>query len=282
MSRALAILLIAISFSPVAQAQSPAARPPSPDKDRLGLTCSQILKMTSTDWIDYYGKKTDLIAANMPYDLLNANASYGKCYDARTDALAASLARTGKGPNKAAREEFAAFESDLRQFEAKALADAKPANDVQQKSYADLYEKQFRYEFYKEFQEKAINPSRPTAAAAPKSTPPAPGGKSSSGGTAAAGRNPSATPSGDANSAPHEATPEERAHSDADPVTQAKNRFGKILEALPEDQMHEIHAAFSEVIGTHAISESTRLAVYRYAIFLLQPEGATPAEQPPF
>ena len=86
-----------------------------------------------------------------------------------------------------------------------------------------------------------------------------------------------------ANSAPHEpATAEERARSDADPVTQAKNQFGKILEALPEDQMHDVHRAFSEVIGPHSVSETMRLEVYRYAIYLLQPQGGSPSEPPPF
>ena len=54
-----------------------------------------------------------------------------------------------------------------------------------------------------------------------------------------------------------QATAEERAKSDADPVTQAKNRFGKILEGLPDEEMHKIHGAFSEVIGAHAMSEGT-------------------------
>ncbi len=281
MQRAIPLLVFILATGGVTQAQASVTHAPVPDKDRLGLTCAQILKMPSMDWIEYYGKKTGLIAANMPNDLLNANAAYGKCYDARTDGLAASLARTGKGPKKAARDGFAAFEADLKQFEAKALANATPANDRQRKSYADLYEKQFRYEFYKEYEERTIRPARP-AATAPKSAAPAPVAKSTSTGVVAAPKTSSAAPSGDTNSAPHEATAEERARSDADPVTQAKNRFGKILEALPDEQMHEIHGAFSEVIGPHAISEPTRLAVYRYAIFLLQPEGSAAPEPPPF
>ena len=40
--------------------------------------------------------------------------------------------------------------------------------------------------------------------------------------------------------------------------------------------MHELHRAFGEVIGPHHISEATRLAVYRYAIFILEPPSATP------
>ena len=73
-----------------------------------------------------------------------------------------------------------------------------------------------------------------------------------------------------------------RARSDADPVTLAKNRFGKLLEVLPEDKMHELHRAFGDVIGPHPISEATRLAIYRYAIFLLESPSATPPSEPPF
>ena len=46
--------------------------------------------------------------------------------------------------------------------------------------------------------------------------------------------------------------------------------------------MHELHRAFGDVIGPYQISEATRLAVYRYAIFLLEPPSATPSYQPPF
>ena len=225
--------------------------------------------------MDYYGKKTGTIAANMPYDLLNGNAAYGKCYDARTDVLAASLARTGKGPTKAARAEFAAFEADLRDFESNALGDTKAANDSQRKSYADLYEKQFRYEFYEEYESRLTRSAQPPASAvkprAPATKPPA---------TAATAPG---APLAGANTVPHEpASAEERARSDADPVTQEKNRFGKILEALPEDQMHDVHRVFSEVIGPHSISETMRLEVYRYAIYVLQPPGSSPVEPPPF
>ena len=65
-------------------------------------------------------------------------------------------------------------------------------------------------------------------------------------------------------------------------MTMAKNRFGKILESLPDEKMHELHRAFGEVIGAHPVSEQTRLAVYRYAISILEPPSATPFAPPPF
>jgi hypothetical protein len=85
-----------------------------------------------------------------------------------------------------------------------------------------------------------------------------------------------------ATSSPAATPAQERARSDADPVTIAKNRFGKLLEVLPDDTMHELHRAFGEVIGTHQISEPTRLAVYRYAIFILEPTSPAPSVQPLF
>jgi hypothetical protein len=276
MRRAMALIILGVvplgAVSAYAQAPSPPHTASRPDADRLGLSCAQILKMTPSDWIDYYGKKTGPLAADRTHDILNANAAYGRCYDARTDALAASLAGSGKGPGKAARAEFASFEAALKEFETTALADTHPAGASGRKSYADLYEKQFRYEFFQEYQVKATKTAN---APAPPAKPGASAPAATSG--ASAGARP-----GGASSSSHDPSAEERTRSDADPVTQAKNRFGKILEALPDDQMHEIHRAFSEVIGPYSISEPMRLAVYHYAIYILQPEGAAAAEPPPF
>jgi hypothetical protein len=204
---------------------------------------------------------------------------YGACYDARTDLLAASLARRGKGPDKAARADFTAFESALKDFTAKALADVPPQPASPKDAYANLYERQFRYGLYQEYEAKTIRSAQPAAPGA-KSSPPARN-------TATPEASPALPPTpGSANGAkstsPPPATAEERARSDADPVTQAKNRLGKLLDALPDDEMHELHGAFGEVIGPHAMSETTRLAVYRYAIFLLEPKSATPFAPPPF
>jgi hypothetical protein len=258
------LLLAALPWLVFAQSQ-PAPRPvEKPDPDRLGMTCAQILKMPSTDWTANYSKDTTHHLAPDPSSrVARATAAYGKCYDARTDSLAAALARSGKGPTKAARADFAQFEEALKDFAAKALADQTPPADENKTAYAALYEKQFRYEFYQEYESKPARPLKPAPVAA---KPLAPAG-------APATSSPGATP----------ATPaQERARSDADPVTIAKNRFGKLLEVLPDDTMHELHRAFGEVIGTHQISEPTRLAVYRYAIFILEPASPTPSVQPPF
>jgi hypothetical protein len=248
------------------------------------IPCTQVLAMSS---IDYIAKTTEVNDSTQDGQLRGIR-KYGSCYDARTDALAASLARSGKGPTKAVREEFASFQKDIQDFTEKALTNAaaqRPGanssfepvpSGAPKAAYASLYEKEFRYEFYEEYVAKAAKPVKPvTSTSKPTTT----GAKSS---TNAAAAGPTGASAVGANSSPHAATAEEQARSDADPVTQAKNDFGKILEVLPDDQMHEIHRAFSEVIGRHNISEPMRLAVYRYAIYILQPVGTTPAEPPQF
>ena len=65
-------------------------------------------------------------------------------------------------------------------------------------------------------------------------------------------------------------------------MTAAKNRFGELLDALPDDKMHALHSAFGDIVSRGEMSEETGLAVYRYAIFLLEPENAEPFSPPPF
>jgi hypothetical protein len=250
------------------------------------MPCAQILAMSSTDYI----AKTMAVNDSAEDGQLRGIRKYGNCYDGRTDALAASFARSGKGPAKAGREEFASFEKDIQDFTEKVLANASAPQTGANASfepgpprgpnaaYASLYEKEFRYEFYQEYVAKTAKPVKAVASTS-KPTPTTTGAKSSTNAAAAGPTGASAT---EANSSLHAATAEEQARSDADPVTQAKNQFGKILEGLPDNQMHEIHRAFSEVIAWHSISEPMRLAVYRYAIYILQPVGAARAEPPPF
>jgi hypothetical protein len=275
---ACAIILTLSCGSGLAQSQT--QKKPTQQRastDPVSMTCTQILAMPSADYI---AKIIAIDDSNVDGQLRGIRR-YGACYDARTDALAASLARSGKGTNKTARADFAAFESALKSFTAKALADVPPRPPASQKeAYANLYEKHFRYEFYEGYEAKSSKNAK-AAAPAEKSPAPSPANKSSA---------PTATaaPAGTSPAAGTKSTPvaptsaEERARSDADPVTQAKNRFGKILESLPDDQMHELHSAFGEVIGPHSMSATARLAVYRYAIFLLEPPSATPFTGPPF
>ena len=110
--------------------------------------------MSSTDWIKKFTAAKD---ATEP-STIQAISTYGKCYDARTTRLAASLGKSGKGPLMGARGNFGDFDHALNDFTAKALAATDPPADAQKKAYAALYAKQFRYDFYREYQQKNFNP----------------------------------------------------------------------------------------------------------------------------
>lgn len=237
------------SASLVAQSQSKSTR--KADTDRLGMTCTQILQMTSSEWI---AKVTSTDASWEDGQLRGIN-SYGKCYEERTDRLAASLARAGKGPVMGARGDFHDLTAALDNFTAKALADTQPPGDSLKKAYAALYEKQFRYDFYQSYELNAAVPSRakaPAAAQAPESAPA-----------------PSATPAGAAGPT---------APSSESEMTRAKNRFGELLDALPADRLHELHAAFGKVVALQPLGSTQELAIYRYAIFVLEPSAPRPGE----
>src|SRR5262250_2968380 len=90
--------------------------------DRMGLTCPQILQIGSTDSVARFKKEKDA----SPQCTARAVAAYGKCYDARTDTLAAALAKKA-GPSKTARTDFLSFENALREFVSKAVSDAQSA-----------------------------------------------------------------------------------------------------------------------------------------------------------
>jgi hypothetical protein len=273
------LLLATIPAIVLAQAPSPSRPQQKLDPDRLGMTCAQILKMTSTEWIMNFSEKAHVATPDASAVLARAIAVYGKCYDARIDSLAAALARSAKGPSQTARADFAGFDTSLKDFSAKALADATVPADDKKRAYAALYEKQFRYEFYEEYEAKTVKTAKPAPAAGKPSAPAASSTTPTAQPPAATGP---ATSNAAASAAKNATTAQERARSDADPVTMAKNRFGKLLEVLPDDKMHELHRAFGDVIGPHQISEATRLAVYRYAISLLEPPSATTPSEAPF
>lgn len=236
------MLLLAFAATPLASARSqsrakPQTRSPQASSaDRLGMTCVQILQMTSSDWI----AKIAAMDASPQGGQLRGIRVYGRCYDERTDRLAASLARTGKGPLMGARANFRYFDAALKDFTAKALAAAQPPGDAVKTAYASLYEKQFRYDFYRSYQEK-MEQSRSL-------------------------QSPALAPA--TNAAVTAAAP---APNDVDPLTKAKNHFGELLDVLPEDKMHQLHAAFGNVVDTQLPSGETQFDIYRYAIFVLEP-----------
>jgi hypothetical protein len=241
------------------------------------MSCAQILQMSSTDWVAHSnGKINQPKNANSGSDnhgneagkpsaessdsqtTLRAIAAYGKCYDARTDRLAASLGRTGKGPLMGVRGNFRDFETALETFTATALSMAQPPADAVKTAYAALYEKQFRYAFYQSYQQKPVKELPP---AAKDAKPAAPGAETTA--AATTGQPPAAT-------------------RITDPMTLAKNRFGDFLAALQDDKRREVHLAFGEIFEKGPIADQWKLEIYRYAIFVLESPKDKPFSPPPF
>ena len=90
--------LIAAGLAPVCFPQAKPAQAKAADADRLGLTCAQILQMTSTAWVAHFAEKTGTPNNTTAPTAVRAITAYGKCYDARTNQLAASLGKSGRGP----------------------------------------------------------------------------------------------------------------------------------------------------------------------------------------
>lgn len=222
-----ATLLAPAAFAQTKAPQRPSAAAPS-TSDRLGMTCAQILEMASTGWT----AKFTAAKGSGPQNATSAISTYGKCYDAHTDSLAVSLARKGSGPTKKPRADFAQFETAVKAFTAKAAAGLQPPPDPPKAAYINLYEKQFRREFYTEYEQKTLN--TPLTA------------------------------------------------DESEQYRKAKNRFGELLGLLPEDKAHELHAAFGDIVGSHPVSLPMNLALYRYAIFILEPASEKPFGPPPF
>jgi hypothetical protein len=152
----LSLILACGAFARASPAQTRAA-----DADRLGLSCAQILQMTSAAWVAHFAEK-----AGTPSDApasVRAVTAYGKCYDARTNQLAASLGKSGRGPLMGALGNFRDFQKALDDFTTKALAVSDKQPGTQEAAYAALYEKQFRYEFYQRYEQR-ISGGRPLTA----------------------------------------------------------------------------------------------------------------------
>jgi hypothetical protein len=223
----LAAISFSLLFSPSVFASPQAPKTQAPNPDRLGLTCNQILQMTSTQWVErFIAKKSEDTQSK-----LRAVAAYGKCYDARTDQLAATLAKSGMGPLTGANGNFHDFDQAVTNFVAKGLAIADPPADELKSAYAALYEKQFRYEFLRTRRK---------------------------------------------NSHPNPLTPEE-----LEETGNAKTQFGQELDALPIDKMRELHAAFSKMFDA-PLTDSMKLQIYRFAIFVLEQPSTKPFSPAPF
>jgi len=156
-------LLIFLLLAPAGFVQARPAATKGADADRLGLTCAQILQMTSTAWVAHFqenASKTNNAAVPVA---VRASTAYGKCYEARTNQLAASLGKSGRGPLMGALGNFRDFQKALDDFSAKALTAANKQPGGPEAAYAALYEKQFRYEFYERY-ELRLSANRPLTA----------------------------------------------------------------------------------------------------------------------
>jgi hypothetical protein len=240
------LLLLNPAFS-LAQSRSKSAH--KSEADHMGMTCAQILQMTSSEWIARVSNTADSLEDSQ----LRGIKSYGKCYDERTDRLAGLLARSRKGPSVRARRDFGDLMAALDDFTAKALVDSQPPGDDLKKAYAALYEKEFRCQFYQSYELKASAPRHPkTMAPAPAPVPKV---------------------------APAANTPAAGVKAPAAPVSEmtlAKNRFGELLDAMPPDELREMHEAFGKVVELEPIASAQELAIYRYAIFVLEPSAPRP------
>jgi len=151
----LSLVLASVGFAQAKPAQTKAA-----DSDRLGLTCAQILQMTSTAWVAHFAEKSGGAGGASAPVAVRAITAFGKCYEARTNQLAASLGKTGRGPLLGATGRFRDFQKALDDFTAKALAVSDKQPGTQEAADATLYEKQFRYEFYQRYEQR-ITGGRP-------------------------------------------------------------------------------------------------------------------------
>lgn len=302
---AIAVLLVLSCSAFAQQKPQPQHKPQNQTTaaDRLGMTCTQILAMDSTDWI---AKSAQVFAATGDGELHGIRV-YGQCYDARTDQLAAALTRKGAGPRKGALASLKDFQAGIEGFTARALADVVPPTDTVKTAYATLYEKQFRYEFYRAYEQKTLKQASPPKASktaagevteAPKTEstvalpatavtnssdlPQAPKKAPLSG--VAIKKTPVVTPAPPhAAAAPPVKTPEtESTTKEIDPFTKAKNHFGELLGLLPEDKMHEVHSSFGKLFSGNPVSEDLKVEVYRYAIFLLERPSDARFAPPPF
>jgi len=135
--------------------------PASAAPDRMGMTCTQILRLTSSKWVSVYTLKK----GENPENTIRAIKVYSACYDARTDRLAAALGKTGKGPPMGTTGDFRDFDAAVKDFMAKALGATEPPADAVKSAYAALYEKQFRYDFYRSYEQR--NSSSPSPVLSP-------------------------------------------------------------------------------------------------------------------
>lgn len=116
------------------------------------MPCKDVLKLSSTDFVDKYTK----IHGDNTIEITKAIYAYGNCYDQAQDEIRDLLNKQGKGPLMGANGNFKDFETALNNFTKTALELCGTDGTFAQISnaYAVLYQKQFRHLFYQPYLSK--------------------------------------------------------------------------------------------------------------------------------
>jgi hypothetical protein len=148
MKRNIAILISLFVVSLYCYSQTPATQTTA--TDMMGKSCDQILSMSSSQWMDQYsaskGDSGNWIAQGL--------AVYGSCYDQRTAALQNSLNQKGTGPLMGGMGNLHDMQAALQNFTNLALQSVSGGGTYDQirAAYAMLYQKQFPYLFFQEYE----------------------------------------------------------------------------------------------------------------------------------
>jgi hypothetical protein len=121
------------------------------------MPCEQILKLSSTDYINKYTQAH----GDNTLERVNAIYQYGNCYSQNLDNIQAKMNESGHHPLMGANAQFHNFESALNNFTDTALGFCSPDGSLKRvtAAYATLYQKQFRNLFYQQYLPKGKVPA---------------------------------------------------------------------------------------------------------------------------
>ena len=121
------------------------------------MPCEQILKLSSTDYINKYTQAH----GDNTLERVNAIYQYGNCYSQNLDNIQAKMNESGHHPLMGANAHFHDFESALNNFTDTVLGFCSPDGSLKRvtAAYATLYQKQFRNFFYQQYLPKGKVPA---------------------------------------------------------------------------------------------------------------------------
>ena len=122
-------------------------------QDATGPDCQKILIQKATAWVNSYSAKL----GGSTLDIRKAIGIYGNCFDQRTARLYQQLIKSGHSPLMGAVGNLRDLEQAVAAFTKEALAATAGGGsyDTLSSAYAFLYQKQFKYDFYKTYQAQA-------------------------------------------------------------------------------------------------------------------------------